>query len=43
VGEQVIVIPNHVCTVVNLVDQLTIVRDGQVVDRWLVAARGRND
>ncbi len=43
VGEQVIVIPNHVCTVVNLVDQLTVVRDGEVTGRWQVAARGRND
>jgi D-serine deaminase-like pyridoxal phosphate-dependent protein len=43
VGEQVIVIPNHVCTVVNLVDQLTVVRGGEVTGRWRVAARGRND
>lgn len=43
VGERVIVIPNHVCTVVNLVDQLTVVRDGEVTGRWRVAARGRND
>jgi D-serine deaminase-like pyridoxal phosphate-dependent protein len=43
VGDQVIVIPNHVCTVVNLVDQLTVVRDGEVTGRWPVAARGRND
>jgi D-serine deaminase-like pyridoxal phosphate-dependent protein len=43
VGDQVIVIPNHVCTVVNLADQLTVVRDGQVTGHWQVAARGRND
>ena len=35
-------IPNHVCTVVNLVDELHVVQDGQVADRWPVDARGRN-
>jgi D-serine deaminase-like pyridoxal phosphate-dependent protein len=42
VGDQVTVIPNHVCTVVNLVDDLHVVRGGQLVDRWPVDARGRN-
>ena len=42
VGDRVVVIPNHVCTVVNLVDELHVVRDGQVADRWPVDARGRN-
>jgi D-serine deaminase-like pyridoxal phosphate-dependent protein len=42
VGDQVTVIPNHVCTVVNLVDELHVVQAGQVVDRWPVDARGRN-
>ena len=42
VGEVVAVVPNHACTVVNLVDELTIVRDGEVVDVWPVASRGRN-
>jgi D-serine deaminase-like pyridoxal phosphate-dependent protein len=42
VGEVVAVVPNHVCTAVNLADELVVVRDGEVVDRWLVAARGRN-
>ena len=42
VGDLVAVVPNHVCPVVNLVDALAIVRDGLVVDRWPVDARGRN-
>jgi len=42
IGERVEVIPNHICPVVNLNDWLTIVRDGRVVDRWRVAARGKN-
>ena len=36
-GEQVDVIPNHVCATVNLVDELVV---GDAV--WAVAARGRN-
>ena len=36
-GEQVDVIPNHVCATVNLVDELVV---GAAV--WAVAARGRN-
>jgi len=36
------VIPNHVCAAVNLADELVVVADGEVVDRWAVAARGAN-
>jgi D-serine deaminase-like pyridoxal phosphate-dependent protein len=42
VGDQVVVIPNHVCTTVNLVNELHVVQDGQVTGRWPVDARGRN-
>jgi D-serine deaminase-like pyridoxal phosphate-dependent protein len=42
VGDRVVVIPNHVCTTVNLVSELHVVRDGQVTERWPVDARGRN-
>jgi D-serine deaminase-like pyridoxal phosphate-dependent protein len=41
VGDIVRVIPNHVCVVVNMVDQLIAVRDGEVVDVYPVAARGK--
>ena len=41
VGDQVEIIPNHICPAVNLTDELVIVRDGHVVDRWPVAARGK--
>lgn len=41
-GEVVAVVPNHVCTAVNLVPDLLVVDDGQVVDRWPVAARAAN-
>jgi len=42
IGEVVLIVPNHVCPVVNLVDELVVVKGGQVVDRWPVDARGRN-
>jgi D-serine deaminase-like pyridoxal phosphate-dependent protein len=41
VGDRVEIIPNHICPAVNLTDELVIVRNGQVVDRWPVAARGK--
>lgn len=41
VGDRVEIIPNHVCPAVNLMDELVIVHEGRVVDRWQVAARGK--
>lgn len=41
-GDRLRVVPNHVCVAVNLVDEVSVVRDGALVDRWTVAARGRN-
>jgi D-serine deaminase-like pyridoxal phosphate-dependent protein len=41
VGDRVEIIPNHICPAVNLTDELVIVREGRVVDRWPVAARGK--
>jgi D-serine deaminase-like pyridoxal phosphate-dependent protein len=41
-GETVAVVPNHVCTAVNLVPELLVVDDCRVVDRFVVAARGVN-
>ena len=40
VGDIVSVIPNHVCVVVNMIDQLVAVRDGQIVDVIPIKARG---
>jgi D-serine deaminase-like pyridoxal phosphate-dependent protein len=42
VGSTVWIVPNHVCPVVNLVDDFVVARDGRVVDVWPVDARGRN-
>ena len=41
VGEQVRVIPNHVCIVVHLNDLVHGMRNGRVETSWPVAARGR--
>jgi D-serine deaminase-like pyridoxal phosphate-dependent protein len=42
IGDRVRVVPNHVCNAVNLADDLHVVRNGELVDRWPVAARGAN-
>ena len=41
VGDRVEIIPNHVCPALNLHDDLTIVRDGRIIDVWPIAARGK--
>lgn len=42
IGDRLRVIPNHVCLAMNLVDDVAVVRGGALVDRWMVAARGKN-
>jgi D-serine deaminase-like pyridoxal phosphate-dependent protein len=41
VGDKLAFFPNHVCTAVNLSDELVVEREGVVQDVWSVAARGR--
>lgn len=41
VGDKVEVIPNHCCVVCNLFDEMVAVRNGEVVETWPVAARGK--
>ncbi len=41
-GQRVRVVPNHVCVVVNLFDELAITRNGRVEATWRVDARGRS-
>ena len=41
VGERVRVVPNHVCVVVHLFDEIVGIRGSDVAERWPVAARGR--
>jgi D-serine deaminase-like pyridoxal phosphate-dependent protein len=42
VGSVVLAVPNHICPVVDLFEDLTVVRGGAIVDRWPVDARGRS-
>lgn len=42
IGDVVWIVPNHVCPVVNLVDELVVAQGGRIVDRWPVDGRGRN-
>ncbi len=42
IGTVVWVLPNHVCPVVNLVDEILVASGGRIIDRWPVDARGRN-
>jgi len=41
VGEVLTIIPNHVCTCVNMHDEVFTVRQGEVTGCWRVAARGK--
>jgi D-serine deaminase-like pyridoxal phosphate-dependent protein len=41
VGEVLTVIPNHVCTCVNMHDEAFTLRNGMAVGSWRVAARGK--
>jgi D-serine deaminase-like pyridoxal phosphate-dependent protein len=41
IGQQVRLIPAHVCPVINLTDTVTVVRGNEVVDTWRVEARGK--
>ena len=41
IGDIFQVIPNHVCVVVNMFDQLVAVRGSQIVDAIPIEARGR--
>ena len=40
VGEILRVIPNHVCVVVNMFNELVLVRDTKIIDAIKVKARG---
>jgi D-serine deaminase-like pyridoxal phosphate-dependent protein len=35
------IVPNHVCVVVNMMDEVVMVRDDEIVGLLLVAARGK--
>ncbi len=41
-GSRLRLVPNHVCSAVNLADELVVERDGVEVSTWPVSARGAN-
>jgi D-serine deaminase-like pyridoxal phosphate-dependent protein len=41
VGERVRLMPAHVCTVVNLTDEVSVIEEETLVDTWRVDARGK--
>jgi len=41
IGDKLTFYPNHVCTAVNLSNELLVVREGVVQHSWTVAARGQ--
>lgn len=41
VGDRMRIIPNHICVAMNLHEQVYGVRNGEVVETWRVAARGK--
>lgn len=41
IGDRLAIVPNHICTAVNLADVLYGVRDGRVVSEIAVAGRGK--
>lgn len=40
-GDKLRVVPNHICPCINLHDEVYLVSEDQVVDRWRVAGRGK--
>lgn len=41
VGQVLSVIPNHVCTCINMHDQVYVSQRGEIIGTWKVAARGK--
>jgi D-serine deaminase-like pyridoxal phosphate-dependent protein len=41
VGDRVAIVPNHICPVINLHDDVLVAEGDALVDTWRVAARGR--
>jgi D-serine deaminase-like pyridoxal phosphate-dependent protein len=42
VGDRLRLVQNHVCPVINLTDDLTVMQDHAVAGEWRVAARGKS-
>lgn len=40
IGERLTIVPNHVCTMMNLHDRFLVADNGKIVDEWPVVMRG---
>ncbi|MHA1292061.1 MAG: DSD1 family PLP-dependent enzyme [Promethearchaeota archaeon] len=41
-GQQIELIPAHICPTVNLYDYFTVIRNNKVIAKWNILARGKN-
>ncbi len=41
IGDKIVIIPNHACAVTNLFDEVYLTNDGEIIDHWKIAARGK--
>jgi D-serine deaminase-like pyridoxal phosphate-dependent protein len=41
IGDRLSVVPNHVCSCINMHDEVFIVRGNEVIDSWKIQARGK--
>ena len=42
IGQKVEIFPSHICTTTNLYDFFTVVKDGDIIGKWEISARGKN-
>ncbi|TFG21897.1 MAG: DSD1 family PLP-dependent enzyme [Promethearchaeota archaeon] len=42
IGQKLELYPSHICTTVNLYDFFTVVKDGKIIAKWDILARGKN-
>ncbi|MCK4381231.1 MAG: alanine racemase [Candidatus Lokiarchaeota archaeon] len=42
IGQKIEINPTHICTTVNLYDFFTVIKDGEIIGRWDILARGKN-
>lgn len=42
IGQKVELLPAHVCPTCNLYDEYHVLKDGEIIDKWKILARGKN-
>lgn len=41
IGDKIEIIPNHACTVINLAEEVNLIRNQEVIEVWEIKARGK--